>query len=298
MADTKPLVSVVMPVFNAHKYLKTAIESILAQSYPHVELLIVEDGSTDGSKEIIEKIEDPRIQVFYPQKKLGNTLARNYGWEKSNGDYVALMDADDWSAPDRLEKQVAFLEANKSFAMIGTWVRLMDENDDLTDKSWRPPTRSKAIAARMLFNNCFVQSVVMVRKSFFPDPPYDEQYPLTADFELWSRIAAEYPVANLPEYLVHYRVHSTSITATRSAEIKRWVSETYLRQFQRWGISVSEEEVAIHWAICQGNGKIDFSDGFKWLRKLLKENRNSKRYERRSFLLLILRNLGKLMLRR
>jgi glycosyltransferase involved in cell wall biosynthesis len=217
---TSPLITVLMPVYNAEPYLGLAIESILAQTYNDFEFLIINDGSTDNSREVMTAYSDPRIRLIDNEHNLGQTATLNRGLELAQGAFIARQDADDLSLPWRLEKQVAFLRNHSDIVLVGAQGYGIDEtgryltlmNTALDDVS---------IRWHHLFDNSFIHSAVMFRKDIVWGKfrGYDESFSYCQDFELWSRILPGYPVANLPERLIKYRVHSTSMTAKQNQTI-------------------------------------------------------------------------------
>src|SRR5882672_2663017 len=123
-----PKVSVLLPVWNAERYLAGSIESVLDQTFADFELLIVDDASTDGSRALIERYRDRRIRLVENEKNLGVTRSLNLGLERARGRYVARADADDLCAPERLERQVAFLDAHPEVALVASCARWIDEH--------------------------------------------------------------------------------------------------------------------------------------------------------------------------
>jgi glycosyltransferase involved in cell wall biosynthesis len=136
-----PKVSVVMSVYNGEKYLCEAIDSILNQTFENFEFLIVNDGSTDRTLEILQSYRDPRIKVINNERNIGLTASLNKGLKIAKGEYVARMDADDVSFPHRLEQQKAFLDRNPRVAMVGSWAEVIDESGK-TQETWRVLTSS------------------------------------------------------------------------------------------------------------------------------------------------------------
>ncbi len=128
-----PLVSVVMPVYNGERFIAEAIESVLGQGYRHFELLIVDDGSTDGTREVIARYRDGRIRLIVQKSNRGLIHSRNNAIAGARGEYIAFLDSDDTACRTRLAKQVAFLESNPDYAMVGAWVDVIDEQGRLTD---------------------------------------------------------------------------------------------------------------------------------------------------------------------
>jgi len=209
-----PRISVVMAVFNGERFLRESIDSILAQSFADFEFLIVDDGSTDGTREIITSYEDARIRLVVNEQNLGLTPSLNRGLQLAGGDFIARQDADDISEPERFEKQIAFLDANPDVALLGAQYRYMDE----TGASWDTeplPCSHHELSWALLFGTPFIHSAVMLRRQQALDSvgKYDESTSHAQDYEYWNRIAATHRVANLERCLVRYRCHTGSMTA-------------------------------------------------------------------------------------
>lgn len=199
-------VSVILPVYNGLPYLKSSIDSILSQSFRDFELIIVNDGSIDGSSNIVKSYNDPRIR-FYEQENQGLVITLNKLVALSTGEYVARQDADDVSFFSRLEKQVEFLNANPDVAIVGTHAEIWETNTK-TNRVHRHPVSDASIKFHLLFDNPFVHSSVMIRKSVFDDIGFyleGQQKCFPEDYELWSRVSRKYHLANIPESLVAYR---------------------------------------------------------------------------------------------
>ena len=208
-----PLISVVLPVYNGAAYLEEAIQSILWQSYANFEFIILNDGSTDESASIIQKLKDPRIR-YYEQANQGLAATLNRAVGLAKGKYIARQDQDDVSLPLRLEKQVAFLESHIDYGMVGTWAAIWEENTD-SKGVHKHPWESLLLKFELLFDNPFVHSSVMIRKEVFEKVGLyciDKSRQPPEDYELWSRIARKYEVANIPEILHIYREISSSMS--------------------------------------------------------------------------------------
>lgn len=205
-----PKVSVVMPVFNGEFYLKEAIDSILAQSFKNFELILINDGSTDDTGEIIKSYSDKRIVLVQNMNNLGITKSLNIGIKHVRGDYIARMDADEISHFDRFEKQVAFLEKNLDVCVCGTLTKTIGKPIETT---WMYPLDHESIKASLLFHCCLVHSSVMFRSRILTENNifYSENYPYAEDYELWVRLSKITKIANLDEVLIRYRIHNNSI---------------------------------------------------------------------------------------
>lgn len=208
-----PSVSVLFPVYNGAPYLKDAINSILNQSFDDFELIIIDDGSKDGSASIVQQFDDPRIR-FFAQENIGLAATLNRTIKLSRGKYLARQDQDDLSLPKRFEKQVAFLETHQDHGMVGTWAEIW-EGSNRTQRAHKHPTDSMFLKFELLFDNPFVHSSVMLRKTVFDKVGLystDKSRQPPEDYELWSRVARQFEVANIPEFLHIYREVPTSMS--------------------------------------------------------------------------------------
>src|SRR5690606_17712108 len=151
---------VILPVYNAEKYVKEAIESVLNQTYKHVEFLIINDGSTDTSKEIILQFDDPRIRYIENEQNIQLIKTLNKGIDLAKGKYIARMDADDRCSIHRFQKQIDFLERNPSYVLCGTWATIIDSNGTKTGRIKRIDS-SALLKANMLFTTPFIHPSMM-----------------------------------------------------------------------------------------------------------------------------------------
>lgn len=202
-----PRISVVMPMYNAAPFLFASINSILNQSYTDFELLILDDASTDNSLDIAEQFRDPRIVIVRNQDKKGLVDLLNIGIKMASGELVARQDADDISFPNRFLKQVSFLENNPEVGLLGSQYLLLSEyGTPVGIGRYKSEDHISNIWA-MCFGNNFVHTSIMLKIRVIIDcGTYDPAFHLVEDYDLWTRICRKYKVANLPEYLVCYRM--------------------------------------------------------------------------------------------
>jgi hypothetical protein len=201
-----PAVSVVLPVYNCPQYVGEAIQSILDQSFADFELILIDDGSTDETPSVLQRYADARIRLF-TQKNQGLAATLNRGIGLAQGHFIARQDQDDVSLPERLARQVAFLDSHPKCGLVGTWAEIWRERNR-TQRVHRHPCDDATLKFELLFNNPFVHSSVMIRKAALDRVGgycEDKNRQPPEDYELWSRIAREYQVANLPEVLHVYR---------------------------------------------------------------------------------------------
>ncbi|MBV9762421.1 MAG: glycosyltransferase [Acidobacteriaceae bacterium] len=206
-------VSVVMPVFNAERFLAEAMESVLAQSFEDFEAIAVDDGSTDGSAGILERYarRDGRLRVFQRgHQRLPAAL--NFGCARAEGRYIARMDADDIAMPERLERQVKFLEAHPRVAILGTQIERIRQ-DGARMNVERVPLEHAEIEANMQRICCLFHPTVMMRAEAVRElGGYREAFFGAEDHDLWLRAAERYELANLPDVLLKYRLHTGALS--------------------------------------------------------------------------------------
>lgn len=213
MLSSKPKVSVIMSVYNDEQYLSEAIDSILNQTYSKFEFIIINDGSTDSSSEILDeyKRKDSRVIVIN-QKNVGLTKSLNKAIKLSTGDYIARMDSDDISHRDRLQKQVDFLMANVDYALVGTNVIKIDEHGKHLEVN-KTKYHHNDICDTFKNRNCIAHGSVMINKELLGDLlKYDETFLYAQDFRLWAKIAKRFKIANLKEPLYMLRLHKESLS--------------------------------------------------------------------------------------
>jgi hypothetical protein len=252
-APAVPRVTVLMTVYNGQRHLREAVDSVLGQSFRDFELVVVDDGSTDDTAEVLGAITDPRVRLTRNGANLGLTRSLNRGLTLARAELIARHDADDVSEPERLARQIAFLDAHPDVAMAGAWYRKIDEDGASLGDRMLPADHDR-IRWALHFYCPFVHSAVVFRASAVRAVGgYDEQFSYAQDYDLWSRLAAAYHVANLAEPLVRYRVGATTLTATigdESGEVLRVAART----IRSLGIAVSSAaEHAAMGAVLRGD---------------------------------------------
>jgi glycosyltransferase involved in cell wall biosynthesis len=188
----RPEVSVLMAVYNGRPYLETSVRSILNQTFEDFEFIVINDGSTDGSGEVLEQfaVSDKRIRVFH-QENRGIVSSLNRGLEEAKGEYVARMDADDISLPKRLECQVHFLDSNPEIGIVGTQHVWIGRDGEVTHRPTLP-TNSSFISWRLLFETCIVHPSILARRFLIQRlDGYADWAKYGEDYELWTRAVLE-----------------------------------------------------------------------------------------------------------
>ena len=241
----EPLVSVLMPVFNGASFLREAIESVLNQSFERFEFIIIDDGSTDSSCDIISQFEDDRIR-FVPQKSNKGIISTlNLGLTLAKGKYLARMDADDISLPTRLEQQVEFLESNLGVGCLGTNFQFLDSP---ADTSWIQYYSAEDTKISLLFGCGLCHPTVMLRTSELRSHrlTYPAAYPHAEDYGFWVKVSDCTRIANLPQVLLSYRQHDRQVSKTKNVIQCRSIAEIHKQQFQRLGICPNKADMMMH----------------------------------------------------
>lgn len=277
-----PKITVLMPVFNCELYIQDAVESILNQSYKDFELLIIDDASTDQTVSIVKKFNDLRIQIIEKPLNTGYTNSLNYGLTLARGEYIARMDGDDISLPDRFAKQVAFLDANPEVVLCGTSYKILGN-----DKHISIPENHEEIKLYLLIGNCIAHPTVMLRKKVLDEfsMVYDTTKEPSEDYDLWVRLLSFGKLYNLQTVLLEYRIYNTQVSRKRAEEQKKNEMLTRFQLFNHLDIIIASDEREFLEKYYKEQVKIDFRDIeiFKKLQKKLSVSNTSDFFEPQGF---------------
>ena len=212
-----PDISIILPAYNASMYLREAIDSVLAQSFRNFELIIINDGSTDNTKEIIHSFNDPKIVCIDNIENKGLIYSLNAGISMAKGKYIARMDADDYCVPERLYLQKQLLDQNPEVAFTAGWISFMNEKSVITGY-WpldRSTNTGRSIKRTLLSENCIAHPTVMGRKEIFQQYQYKADQKNLEDYDLWLRVMADgLRIEKVKAVVLHYRIHKASVTET------------------------------------------------------------------------------------
>jgi glycosyltransferase involved in cell wall biosynthesis len=236
-----------MPAYNTDQYLRQAIQSILTQSWPNLELIIVNDASADQTLPIALEMEakDARIRVLSNEFNRGIVYSRNRGILASRGTYIASMDADDVALPDRLETQVNYLKQNPELGAVGSFYHVMDgSGKHLT--SINVPHKTADITTFLLFNVTFCHSTLMMRGEVARTFLYGEGFDIIEDYEIAYRISRRYPIGNVPSYTVLYRIHGSNISIEKKQRLLELRLQLDRRVLNDLNIPYSEADCNLH----------------------------------------------------
>ncbi|MEM6700077.1 MAG: glycosyltransferase, partial [Bacteroidota bacterium] len=217
-----PLISVLTPAYNREKYIGEAIESVQAQAIEDWEMLIIDDGSTDKTIEIVKayQSEDQRIILLQNPENLGISATRNHGLQHIKGKYIAMLDSDDVFLPNKFQKQIDFLEAHPEIGVLGAWAKLIG----FEGHQFAPEEKDTQLRARSLYRCPLVHSSSIIRASVIEagNIRYNENYPASNDYDFWVKALQYTQFHNLPEYLVLYRRHDQNISTTNRDDQKKY----------------------------------------------------------------------------
>lgn len=209
-----PKTTVIMPVYNGERYLREAIESILTQTFTDFEFIIIDDGSTDNTWNILREYQDSRIQLIRNEKNIGLTKSLNKAISMSKGTYIARMDADDISYPERFDKQVNFLDQHHNIDVLGTNLVRIGPCGNILDNQPKPyPTSPEVIGWMIYVRNCIQHPTVMLRQNVYEKTGgYDVRLAIAQDYDLWMRASLDFNLCNLPDVLLKYRCHPENVS--------------------------------------------------------------------------------------
>lgn len=235
----KPIVSVLMPVYNGEKFLKEAIESILYQTYTDFEFLIINDGSTDKSEEIILGFNDSRIRYIKNESNIKLIATLNKGIELSKGKYIIRMDADDISMPKRIEKQLEFMEIHPQIALCGSWFSSIGDRTGIS----KYQMNNDEIKYKMLYQCHLSHPSIIIRRDVLENfnTKFDPQFIHAEDYDLFVRISEKYLMANIQEVLLKYRIHGNSVSNTYKEIQNENCAKIRIRQFLNLGYAISND---------------------------------------------------------
>lgn len=259
-------ISVLLPVYNGEKYIKSSVNSVLNQTFKDFELVIIDDGSEDNTSEIIKGFNDNRIKYFRT-KHNGTSAALNYGIKKCRYEWIARIDSDDLNIPERLEKQVNYLSIHPECDVLSSWSVYFKDPGKILFFLKEPVTHHK-IYKYLDLHNPINQSAMMIRKSILAANPYNKSLDCNEDYELMYRIRDNAVFSNIPEYLVYTRLRIDS--RTKKGDRNNLYNMLYTNAFKKMTDSKSKGE-NFYWATVTA-----------WLNYFYGDFRESRGYFRKS----------------
>jgi len=283
------IASVLMPVYNGAAFLRPAIESVLNQGFRDLELILLNDGSTDASEEIILSFKDERIRYVKNEKNLGLIETLNKGIDLAQGKYIIRMDADDICMPGRFEKQVRFMESNPDIGAAGTGYLAIIGN---SIKKINVLTEPEVLRGMLLFNSCLCHPSVIIRKNVLlqNNIRYNPDYKHVEDYELWTQVSKVSKLGNQDEFLLKYRSHQGQISQVHSSIQKDNAARIRRNYLQSLGFTFTDDEFATHNLVANNqfiHSHAELNKIEKWFLDLIEQNKKQKaiHHEHFSFLL-------------
>jgi len=248
-----PLATVLLAVSNGERYLAKALESALRQTVQDLELLVIDDGSTDGTPAVLDGFTDTRLRVLRNEKRLGLAASLNRGLDQASGRYVARLDADDIAMPSRLERQLVRIQGDERIGIVGTAILNLDAADRPGDVA-RMPSGADAVRWAALFSAPFYHPTVLVDRELLDRHGlrYDSEYLESEDFDLWTRLLAHADGVNLAEPLVLYRVHPGQASRRRRDLQRKFQRNVALREIAGVAPDLDEEQAELAWRVGTG----------------------------------------------
>lgn len=279
-----PLVSVLIPAFNAEKYVEQAIRSVLEQTHTNLEVIVLDDGSEDATAEVVGRCSDPRLRLVRNVENRGLASIRNQALDLAQGEYIAWLDADDRSSPCRLEVQVRHLQRNPAVGVVGSWV-VGEQSTGF--EIWKYPSHSSIVRARLLFDNPIAMSSALMRRAvldsyegreFFRAP-----FAPAEDYDFWVRVSSRgWRLANLRQKLTFYRVHPFQTSHLDKSRQLRAIGQIQREVLGDLGVVPSAEEMALHLKLGIGWGAdlqtSDLPRVREWFQRLSSANDMSAKY--------------------
>jgi glycosyltransferase involved in cell wall biosynthesis len=288
-----PKVTVGMAVYRGEAYIAEAINSVLAETFQDWELVLVNDASPDNSVDVIRTFRDPRIRLLENETNQGLVAVRNRIMIEAHGTYLAWLDQDDLSLPNRLSTQVAYLDANPEVAVCGSWTQMRYEalDSSVTLTTERFPSHHDQIRAAMIFLNPIACNTVMMRRSAFAERElmFREQFGNTLDYDMWSNASDTMHVCNLPQALAAYRVHASQTSRGTALDLMNdHALQVQVELIGRaLGIEMNDDERATHRSATIAPvviSDLDQLEGIaRWFGRLKAANDATGSFDRREF---------------
>jgi len=280
----QPMVSVMVVVKGDGRHLRETLESLISQTITDIEIIVVNGGVDEATQQLLTRYssEDDRIKVFNQQEP-GIAAARNQAMTLATGKYCAVADADDISLPTRLERQVAFLETHPEISLCGAWIMTIGDQPGQVRKT---PLDDAMIRAQMIFLCPFAHSSVVWRQEEINRTGQIYMLESSEDYDLWARLLPHIRFANLPETLVHYRIHAGQRSNYVEVSDQNWEYQMAIRSslIGHLGFTPTNEEISLHQRISAGHeNEVRMDEGESWLLKLREANLESKHLPVESF---------------
>ncbi|MFZ3483536.1 glycosyltransferase family 2 protein [Sphingomonas sp. 3-13AW] len=284
-----PLVSVIIPTHNRSHFVVDAISSILAQTMQDVEVIVVDDGSTDDTQQRVAEVRDARVGYLRHPSNMGEAASRNTGLDAATGKYIAWLDSDDVARPRRLAVQVAYLERHAELAMVGSAAGKLRADGRRKPGRRLPPLDHELISAWLVFRSAFQQSSLTGRADVLQRYRYNGAFPVCCDVDVLQRLSRDHRLANLPQTLIDRRLHSGQMVREYHVQIRETKARMCRSRLLAIGVDPTAEEAARHALLGQANlTGVELPGDFlewthAWLTRLKSANEQSRALDVASF---------------
>lgn len=273
------LVSVIIATYNMGQFLSDAIDSVLAQTYPNVELIVIDDGSTDKTREIMNGYNHHKNLQYIRQENAGQTRAKNAGIDKAQGKYIGFCDADDLWRKDKLENQLPCFEINNKIGLVHTDIELINTKGEIIDPCPKRKRYGGTVTENLFINNFISFGTVLIKSECLKNiGKFDENIPMGIDWDLWLRLSTAYEFYYLPEVTFSYRVWEGQMSKNLKGRTEN--TEKIMRKFiNNYPGHLSGKTIRTAWAdtyVKRGYylEQLDEkkTESFKWYIKAIKED--------------------------
>jgi glycosyltransferase involved in cell wall biosynthesis len=264
-----------MPVYNGAQFLNEALQSLFSQTFQEFEILVIDDASTDGTASILSSYSDPRLKVYRNNGNSGVARSLNRGLKLISCEYIVRMDADDIAMPNRLAKQVLYMDANKNIGISGTWVKHIGRYNGVLE---RQPCGEGVVKAFMVLDNPLMHPTVIMRRDMIISHKllYNQNFERCEDFDLWERSSQLFAVDNMNSALLHFRVHGGSVTQQYTMEMLDKTHEVLRRGLKRISVFPDDDQLRFHQHIAHGRTPVQLPEivaAENWFNYLKIENK-------------------------
>lgn len=272
-----------MPVFNGAEFVRESIESVLSQTYEDLELLVVDDCSTDNTVELVRDISDPRLRLMEMEKNGGPSAAMNAAIRDSRGEYIARIDGDDLAYPDRISEQLRYMDRFSEVGICAAFAHIIGDNPG----TWLSPSDPEVLRATLTYYNPICHSTVMLRRTAIESfaEPYDPARRHGEDYDVYLRVSRNKRIACIPKFLAAYRRHKSQVSGNKDYATLGELDPLFSYVLEWLGVVPTERELRLHrtlggWVRI---GVRDLSEIEAWIVKLGKANEKSGAHDARAF---------------
>jgi glycosyltransferase involved in cell wall biosynthesis len=288
-----PLVSVNLITYNRQDFIHAAIDSVLKQSYNQFELIVIDDGSTDNTLDVINSFYDRRIFVFKNEKNSGIAFSRNKAAELSRGKYILILDSDDVAHPELIKRKVEFLEANPDYILVSSLMNYVNEKKEVINKSVGMLVPDNEVCSYLFFANCLVQSSLLIRATILKKEKYSDSVS-SEDLDLWNRIKYLGGVHIMEDVLINVALHNNNVTKFNKHNTENAFFESAEKNLKDIGLKTTDKIIGIHVNFLNYSKTFSVNELkllIKHCSNIITANNKEKKYNKENFDAFIFKNI-------